>query len=211
MTDAPADTPPADAASPDAPEIAALKAAARKRAFAARKAAHAEGAAEKAQAATARFLATEAPCAGAVVSGYRPIRTEIDPTPLMEALIGRGHRVVVPVIEGKGLPLRFRQWWPGCEMVEGPFGALIPAGGLWLDPEVLIAPLVAFDAGCWRLGYGGGFYDRTLARLSAQRPTRAVGLAYEAQRLDAIPRDATDRRLGAVVTETARHVPGGGA
>ena len=211
MSDAPSDMPPAETPTPDAPDPPALKAAARKRAFAARKAAHAEGAARRAEAAMARFLGAESPPAGTVVSGYRPIRTEIDPTPLMEALIARGHRVVVPVIEGAGLPLRFRQWWPGAEMVEGPFGAMVPAKGLWLDPEVLIAPLVAFDAGCWRLGYGGGFYDRTLARLASQRPTRAVGLAYEAQRLDAIPRDATDRRLDAVVTEAAHHRPEGDA
>ncbi len=186
--------------SSDAPDLAAEKAAARKAAFAARKAAHAAGAGA-AEAAAERFLAEGFAGGVAVVSGYRPIRTEIDPTPLMTALLDRGLRLCVPVIEGKGLPLAFREWRPGVEMVAGPFGAEIPAEGDWLEPDLLIAPLLAFDRGLWRLGYGGGFYDRTLAKLRARRPTRAVGVAYAAQEIPAVPRDATDQRLDAVVTE----------
>jgi 5-formyltetrahydrofolate cyclo-ligase len=105
------------------------------------------------------------------------------------------------VIEGRGLPLRFREWHPGAEMVEGAFGALIPASGDWLEPELLITPLVAFDADGWRLGYGGGFYDRTLQGLRARRRTLAVGLAYAAQQVSRVPHDATDQRLDAIVTD----------
>ncbi len=112
-----------------------------------------------------------------------------------------GHRLCVPVIQGRGLALRFREWRPGAAMVEGAFGALIPATGDWLDPGLLIAPLVAFDAAGGRLGYGGGFYDRSLQGLRARRRTLAVGFAYSAQQVDIVPRDPTDQPLDAVVTE----------
>nr|NIP74688.1 5-formyltetrahydrofolate cyclo-ligase [Xanthomonadales bacterium] len=87
------------------------------------------------------------------------------------------------------------------EMVDGPFGARLPAEGAWLEPQLLIVPLVAFDRQCWRLGYGGGFYDRTLERLSAERRTLAIGLAYAVQQIDEVPRDPTDQQLDGVVTE----------
>jgi 5-formyltetrahydrofolate cyclo-ligase len=136
--------------------------------------------------------------AGSVLSGYMPMRSEIDPLPAMATHRGP---VCVPVIEGKGLPLRFRAWTPGAVMVEGPFKALIPADGDWLEPEVLIVPLLAFDARGYRLGYGGGFYDRTLEGLRARGPVLAVGYAFAAQEVDAVPVDAFDQRLDAVVTE----------
>lgn len=193
----------------DIGDLQERKAELRRAAFAARKAAFLAGGAAAGEAAATVFLGGVAVPEGAVVSGYLPIRTEIDPLPLMTALTARGHRVVVPVIEGNGLPLRFREWRPGVAMVPGPFGTELPAEGDWLDPEVLVAPLVAFDAGCWRLGYGGGFYDRTIARLSAQRPTLAVGLAFAGQEVAEIPRDATDRRLDAVATEAGLRRPEG--
>ncbi len=180
------------------------KAALRREVFARRKAAHAadrEAHGEAALAARDHFLAARLHTGARVISGYRPIRTEIDPTPLMEALHAAGHRLCVPVIEGQDLPLRFREWHPGAEMVEGPFGAEVPATGDWLEPELLIAPLVAFDVWGHRLGYGGGFYDRTLAELRAKRRTRAAGLAYAAQEVPAIPHEPTDQRLDAVATE----------
>ncbi len=180
-----------------------LKAAARTAAFAARKAAYAAGGDAAARTAAERFLRAVPVAAGAVVSGYRPIRTEIDPTPLMRALIDRGATLCVPVIDGPARPLRFKSWTPDSAMVPGPFGAEIPAEGDWVEPELLIAPLLAFDRALYRLGYGGGFYDRTLERLRGVRPTRAVGLAYGAQRVDAVPREPTDQPLDAVVTEEA--------
>jgi 5-formyltetrahydrofolate cyclo-ligase len=87
-------------------------------------------------------------------------------------------------------------------MVAGEFGALIPEDGAWIEPEVLIVPLLAFDARGYRLGYGGGFYDRTLQALRLRHPVLAVGFAFTAQELPDVPIDATDERLDAVVTES---------
>lgn len=182
----------------DAPDP---KAALRTEVYARRKQAHAAGGTAAALAARDHFLAAGLGAGAGIVSGYRSIRTEIDPTPLMEALLGAGHRLCVPVIEGKGLPLKFREWTPEAEMIEGPFGALIPATGAWLEPRLLITPLVAFDAAGGRLGYGGGFYDRTLSGLRARGGALAVGFAYAAQEVAAVPRDATDQPLDAIVTE----------
>jgi len=188
------------------------KAAARRAAFARRRAAHAALAGSEAEAAACAALADEILAAAPrVVSGYMPIRAEIDPIPAMTALAARGLRLCVPVIAGAGLPLRFREWTPQAEMTEGPFGACVPAAGDWLTPEALIVPLVAFDAALARLGYGGGFYDRTLAALRARGPVRAVGFAFAAQRADApLPRERTDQPLDAVVTEQGvLRAPGG--
>ncbi|MEM7178132.1 MAG: 5-formyltetrahydrofolate cyclo-ligase [Pseudomonadota bacterium] len=187
-------------------QITDQKAALRKTAFAARKAAHG-AAGDAAQAARDHFLASRFHTGAAVISAYRPIRTEIDPTPLMEALFAAGHRLCVPVIQGAGLALKFAEWAPGEAMTHGPFGAEVPADLRWVEPDLLIAPLVAFDAGCWRLGYGGGFYDRSLEELRAKRPTRAVGYAYEAQLVGQIPRDPTDQQLNAVITEAGLRKP----
>lgn len=179
----------------------AAKAALRREAFAARRIAHAAGGAAAAEAAAQAFLAAGFARHARVVAGYRPIRTEIDPTALMTALARRGLRLCVPVIEGEGLPLKFREWAPGCAMTVGAFGAEVPAAGDWLTPDLLIAPLVAFDRACWRLGYGGGFYDRTLALLRPLAPVQAVGLAYAGQQVPCVPHEATDQPLDAVVTE----------
>ena len=180
------------------------KATLRKAVFARRKQAHAadrKGGGEAARAARDHLLASRLHTGARVISGYRPIRTEIDPTPLMAALHAADHRLCVPVIEREGLPLSFREWHPGAEMVAGAFGAEIPAEGDWLEPNLLLVPLVAFDSAGRRLGYGGGFYDRTLAGLRARRRTLAIGLAYAAQEVEAVPHDATDQTLDAVVTE----------
>lgn len=182
------------------------KADLRKRAFAARKIAHAESG-DAALAARDHFLAGRMYTGAAVISAYRPIRTEIDPTPLMEALHAAGHVMCVPVIQGAGMALKFAEWAPGEVMAEGPFGAEVPADVRWVEPELLIAPLLAFDAAGWRLGYGGGFYDRSLEALRAKRPTRAVGYAYSAQLVEDVPREATDQPLDAVVTELGLRRP----
>ena len=138
---------------------------------------------------------------GATVAGYLPIGSELDPTRCM-AVLSRDNTVCVPVVTAKGAPLRFRHWWPGCPTEPGAFGVPVPTEGGWRVPDVLIVPLVAFDAGCNRLGYGGGFYDRTLAGLGR---ARTVGLAVEAQRLTQVPREATDRPLDMIVTESRVH------
>jgi len=170
------------------------KSLARTAAFVARKAAFAAG-----QGQAAELLADWlAPHAGRVLAGYSAMRTEIDPAAAMAAHQGP---VCVPVILGPGQPLRFREWTPGCKMIPGDFGALIPTEGAWLDPDVLIVPLVAFDGRGFRLGYGGGFYDRTLAALRVRHPTLAVGFAFAAQQVAQVPTDATDQRLDAILTE----------
>lgn len=170
------------------------KAAARKAAFAARKAAFAAG-----QGQAAELLADVlAAYRGRVLAGYMPMRTEIDPLPAMAAHDGP---VCVPVIMGKGMPLRFREWTPGCALVEGEFGARVPVEGPWLEPEVVIVPLVGFDARGYRLGYGGGFYDRTLEGLRARQGVVAIGFAFAAQELAEVPIEPTDQRLDMIVTE----------
>lgn len=171
-----------------------LKVGAREAAFAARKGAFAAGQGQAAEI-LADFLASQA---GKVLSGYMPMRTEIDPLPAMAAHQGP---VGVPVIMGKGLPLRFREWTPGSRMVEGTFKAMVPEEGAWVEPQVLIVPLLSFDSRGFRLGYGGGFYDRTLEGLRAKGPVLAVGFAFAAQEVPEVPIEPTDQRLDAVVTE----------
>ena len=173
---------------------AAVKAAARQAAFAARKAAFAAGQGQAAEL-LADVLAAHR---GVVLAGYMPMRTEIDPMPAMAAHQGA---VGVPVIVGPAQPLRFREWSPGCAMVAGDFGALVPKDGGWLEPTVLIVPLLAFDARGYRLGYGGGYYDRTLEGVRARHKVLAVGFAFAAQEVAEVPIDATDQRLDMIVTE----------
>lgn len=175
--------------------LAEEKAAARRAAFDRRKAAHGRGHDGPAQQRLAAYLS---PFAGRALAGYMPIRSEIDPVPVM---VGWTGPVGIPVIDGAGLPLRFLAWRPGVPMVPGPFGVAVPETDREIRPEVLIVPLVAFDRTGLRLGYGGGFYDRTLARLRAGGPVHAVGFAFAAQEAPALPGDATDSRLDAVVTE----------
>ncbi|MDB5663529.1 5-formyltetrahydrofolate cyclo-ligase [Cypionkella sp.] len=170
------------------------KAEARKAAFAARKLAFAAG-----QGQAAELLADVlAEHGGQALAGYMAMRTEADP---MAAMLAHQGPVCVPVIIGPGQALRFREWSPGCAMEIGAFGALIPAEGAWIEPEVLIVPLVGFDARGFRLGYGGGFYDRTLQGLRLKRATLAVGFGFSAQELAEVPIDEFDQRLDMMVTE----------
>lgn len=171
-----------------------IKALARAEAFKRRAEAFAAGQGQAAEI-LADFLA---PHRGKVLSGYMPMRSEIDPLPAMAVHQGP---VGVPVIVAKAAPLRFREWSPGCRMVEGTFKALVPEEGAWLEPEVVIVPMLAFDARGYRLGYGGGFYDRTLELLRARGPVLAVGFAFSAQEMAEVPIDQFDQRLDAVVTE----------
>ncbi|MEM9434873.1 MAG: 5-formyltetrahydrofolate cyclo-ligase [Pseudomonadota bacterium] len=178
-------------------DISALKSDARKAAFARRKAARTEAAT---RGAVEHLLAELLPHKGRAMAGYLPIRTEVDPRPVMAALAAFGP-VGVPVIQGDGYPLKFRSWTPECELQDGPFGAQVPVSGEWITPEVLIVPMVAFDAKARRLGYGGGFYDRTLEGLRNTGPVLAVGFAYQAQEAASLPFEATDQPLDMIVTE----------
>lgn len=142
-----------------------------------------------------------APHRGRPLSGYLPMRGEIDPLPIM-AEAARHGSVGVPVTPRRGEPLSFRLWTPDCAMVEGRFGTHIPAEGGWMVPEVMIVPLVAFDRQGGRLGYGGGFYDRTLAMLRAAGPVLAIGYAWSVQEEDELPLEETDAHLDLIVTES---------
>lgn len=184
--------------------MAEAKTAARKAALARRKAAFE---ADRAKGFPAVAAATEVLQAALIdapegaVSGYMPIRSEMSPLPTMTALAAL-RTFCVPVIRGKGQPLVFHRWTPEMPMVAGPFGAQVPSVTDPVQPAVVIVPLVAFDRAGGRLGYGGGFYDRTLALLRAAGPVRAIGLAYAAQESpQPLPREATDQLLDGLVTE----------
>lgn len=178
-------------------ELVEAKAALRRAAAARRAAAH--GAAD-AGAAAGHLADVLAALPVRTVSGYLPIRSEIDPRPAM-ARLAATRTVCVPVMDGPGRPLRFRAWQPGAALAPGPFGVAIPAEGAWCRPQALIVPLLAFDRSGGRLGYGGGFYDRTLAELRAEGEVWAIGFAYAAQEVEAVPVAPTDARLDAVATE----------
>ncbi|MCW3477422.1 5-formyltetrahydrofolate cyclo-ligase [Limobrevibacterium gyesilva] len=180
-------------AAPPISAIGTLKQAARERALAARAGCDPAWGAPLAE----HVLAACPPPPGAVVSGFWPMDGEIDIRPLLEALHARGHAVVLPETPRRGNPLIFRLWHPGMEMVQERFGTFRPTGEP-RTPDVLFVPLLAFDRAGRRLGYGGGFYDRTLAGLPR---ARAIGCAFAAQEVDEVPATDHDARLHAVATE----------
>jgi len=176
--------------------LEAQKAAARAAAFARRKAAFDARPAGQA----AHLSGVLAGYRGVPLAGYMPMRTEIDPLPAMAEAAAHGP-VAVPVIMARGQPLQFARWQPDCAMQDGPFGARVPVTQDWLVPEILIVPLVAFSRSGGRLGYGGGFYDRTLQGLRARGPVLAIGFAFAAQEDADLPLEPTDQPLDMVVTE----------
>jgi len=137
---------------------------------------------------------------GLVVSGYWPIKGEPDLRPWMTALHARGARVALPVVETRAAPLVFRLWEPGMAMERGHWNILVPPQGAErVVPAVCLAPLVGWDADSYRLGYGGGYFDRTLAALDP-RPL-AIGVGLQGARLNTIVPQPHDIRLSAIVTE----------
>lgn len=137
-----------------------------------------------------------------IASGYLPVRNELDPVPTMAALAALGWRLALPVVVGPGLPLVFRSWAPGEPTVPAPFGLEIPVNETEVAPDLLLVPMLAFDGRGHRLGYGGGFYDRTIAALRARNPAvLAVGVAFAAQRVPLLPDHENDMRLDAILTE----------
>lgn len=136
-----------------------------------------------------------------VIAGYLPIGSEVSPVPVMERLAETGRNLCVPVVAGNRRPLRFRQWTPSGNLVKADHGIPVPSSGAWLRPDILIVPLLAFDANGYRLGYGGGYYDRTLEFLRGSGRPSAIGFAYAAQQTDRLPTEAFDQRLDMVVTE----------
>lgn len=146
------------------------------------------------------------PPSGAIVAGYAPWRTEIDPGPLMARLASRGARLALPVTPPKGsdAALAFRLWNPVQILSPGHFGVREPSDDApEVDPDLVLVPLLAFDRRGHRLGWGAGHYDRTLLALRQRKPAPAIGLAYAAQRFEDLPVQAHDQVLDGVLTEVA--------
>lgn len=136
----------------------------------------------------------------------RPIRAEVDCLPLVERLLAAGWHAVVPTVVAPGRPMEFRPWWPGAPLTVDPYGIPVPATPAGRVPDVLLVPLVAFDAARYRLGYGGGFFDRTLAACRSRPETIGVGFALaEVATIHPGPHDIP---LDRILTEAAAHSPG---
>ena len=171
-------------------------------ALAARDALSSEQRAAAAQAAAARGLPFEI-VSGTVVSGYSPIRSEIDPVPLMRALAAQGARLALPAVMARGKSLAFRAWSPNDRLMLGPLGILEPSpAAAELIPDIMLVPLAAFDRLGHRIGYGAGHYDYTLAHLRKVKAIAAIGLAFAAQEIEAVPALSHDVALDYVLTET---------
>ena len=141
--------------------------------------------------------------AGTCVSGFFPLRSEINPLPLLRRLADAGARLALPVVVGRGHPLVFRAWAFGAPLGCGVWGIREPLPDApELLPDVLIVPLAAFDRGGQRIGYGAGYYDTTLKTLRAAKPVTAVGLAFAAQEIPRVPATPRDAKLDLVLTES---------
>ncbi|NQU60979.1 MAG: 5-formyltetrahydrofolate cyclo-ligase [Rhodospirillales bacterium] len=146
--------------------------------------------------------ASSFPQTDSAVAAYWPMANEIDVRPLMKELHGQDRAVALPVVAGAAKPLIFRRWVPGMELEEGGFGTHHPGPEApEIIPGILLVPLLAFDAQGFRLGWGGGFYDRTLAELRAAGTVLAVGVAYSGQKVDRVPKDSHDEALDWIITD----------
>jgi 5-formyltetrahydrofolate cyclo-ligase len=181
--------------------IDAIKAELRREAIARRNAMQAETRAAAAEAIAARaFPVVARP--GTIVSGFMPIKSEINPLPLMKALTGQGARLALPVIAGRGAPLVMRPWKLDEPLDRGQWGIREPkADAAEVEPDILLVPLLAFDRAGHRIGYGAGYYDLTIAALRERKPIIAIGLAFAAQEVPAVPATPRDARLDLVLTE----------
>jgi len=137
-----------------------------------------------------------------VYAAYLPIRSELSPIALVGELVAADMTTVMPITPEPENPLSFHQWAPGMPLAEGPYGTKQPpSSNPKIDPDVILAPMLAFDAACRRLGYGGGFYDRTIADLiSKGRDVRVIGVAFSGQMVAAVPTGPYDMALDAVLT-----------
>ena len=138
------------------------------------------------------------------ISGYWPIADELDVRPLLERLDRQGRTLALPVVVAKGEPLIFRRWQPDMVLDAGVFGTRHPRPQEpEIPPQTLLVPLLAFDDQGFRLGWGGGFYDRTLADLRAVRPVIAIGVAYHGQRVGHVPHTPEDEPMDWIITDEA--------
>jgi 5-formyltetrahydrofolate cyclo-ligase len=137
-----------------------------------------------------------------IVSVFHSFGTEISTTELFDRLVAEGWTTALPVVVAKNEPLQFRQWAPGDALVLGRWDIQIPADSApEVEPDVLLVPMLAFDRKGYRMGYGGGFYDRTLAKLCSLKKVTAIGIAYAGQEIDMVPRDDHDQPLDWIMTE----------
>lgn len=154
-----------------------------------------------ARAVAAHFLAHVTLPSGAVVGGYWPTGTELDVRPLLTDLHKRGHVCGLPAVQ-RGQPLTFHRWQPQDRLVPGVFNILVPDHHTpEVDPDVLLLPLLAFDDRGMRIGYGGGYYDRTIPAIRRRKPLLTIGIGYAAQEVSYVPTDRYDQRLDWIVTE----------
>jgi 5-formyltetrahydrofolate cyclo-ligase len=137
-----------------------------------------------------------------IVSGFMPMKSEINPLPLMRKLAEAGAALALPVVAGRGEPLTMRAWQWGEPLGSGVWGIREPKPEApQIDPDILLVPLLVFDRKGFRLGYGGGYYDRTIAGLRARKNVTAVGIAFAAQEVASVPVTPRDARLDLVLTE----------
>lgn len=184
------------------------KSQARKRAQKRRLQAHREGG-DAAKALVANFPDTLWPAIGSVVSGYRAIGTEIDPSALLETFHCEQVRLALPRVAGRGQPLDFRYWAPGDSLIKGQLGVEEPAPDADpARPSLVLVPALAIDRRGHRLGYGAGYYDRTLAALRLSGPVTAIGLCYDDQLVRAVPSGRHDVSVDWIVTEKAAYRAG---
>ena len=140
---------------------------------------------------------------GTIVSGYSPIRSEIDPLPLMRALAAQGARLALPAVMARGKSLAFRVWSPDDRLMLGPLGIPEPSpAAAEVIPDIMLVPLAAFDRAGHRIGYGAGHYDFTLAHLRKTKAIAAIGVAFAAQEIELVPALQHDVALDYVLTET---------
>ena len=182
--------------------LAELKRLARSKASKQRNAVHGAVGAGTGAALASRGLPVTRNSQNQIVSAFHPYLSEISTLPLLTKLAGKGWTTALPIVVGKELPLMFRCWVPGDALISGLWDIQIPAETApEVEPDVLLVPMLAFDRAGYRLGYGGGFYDRTLAKLRALKKVTAIGVAYAGQEMDAVPHDAHDQPLDWIMTE----------
>jgi 5-formyltetrahydrofolate cyclo-ligase len=140
---------------------------------------------------------------GIILGVYWPFQAEFDPRPLIDWAVARGWAVALPAVVDKKGPLEYRAWRPGELLVDGVWNIPVPKNREIVLPNAVLAPLVGFDRQCYRLGYGGGYFDRTLAALSP-RPL-AIGVGFELSRIDTIYPQLHDVPMDLIVTETDIH------
>ena len=140
--------------------------------------------------------------AGKIISGFMPMKTEINPLPLLRRLADAGAQLALPVIDARGKPLIMRSWKIGDELKAGQWGIREPLPqAAQVDPDILLVPLAAFDRAGHRIGYGAGYYDMTIHALRAKKQVVAIGIAFAAQEIPRVPATERDERLDFIMTE----------